>query len=291
MMSAIASNSRLSRPSKLLGTIRLGIMSVPACFAVFAGALLVARTPGYQLTPSTSFICLAVTGIIVLNCLIHACTYHLWDQQANLFSKIVWFTPSIITFEALILVTHNAANDRIVGLTWLILFTCETIWWIIPLRTIQDPAAREQPTTGKLLSQDEGAHRHLHPVTIASQSVPATLINQTESEVGTSCVLAREATQTWTRYEDETGESIAAIERILFQPGQRHQAIHFCFVPSLPAIPTINTTIMEGPRARIQIGNAQSFGARLEIKLSQTYEDPVELIIQIEVIAQRPVAA
>jgi hypothetical protein len=103
--------------------------------------------------------------------------------------------------------------------------------------------------------------------------------------------LLTHAQQSWTRFSDESGESITAIERVLFEPGQRHQTIHFSFVPSLIAIPEITTHIVEGPPASIRIDEMQTFGARLELKLSQKYEEPVELIIQIEMVAVRTVAA
>jgi len=48
---------------------------------------------------------------------------------------------------------------------------------------------------------------------------------------------------------------------------------------------------VEGPPASIRLDEIQTFGARLELKLSQQYEEPVELIIQIEMVAVRAVAA
>ena len=290
-MSAISPNPDLSNPSKLIGLFQQGGMFPAACLAIIVEAMLIVRAPIVPIHLSISIILAIMVGMMCLNSLIHLSTFHLWNPRAHWFSRFVWIMPSLITLETMILITQHAANDQIVGLVWLILFAFEISWWVIPMRKhqIQTDGQPARQTIGMV---GLPAHENQRStVSIAEQ--PAGVIGEDSEdpdmeEMGS---LDQQARQSWTRYADETGESIAALQRILFEPGQRHQTLHFSFVPSLPVIPSINTTIMEGPPATIQIGEAQTFGARLELKLSQAYDEPVELVLQIEVIAQRPVAA
>ena len=53
----------------------------------------------------------------------------------------------------------------------------------------------------------------------------------------------------------------------------------------------MTTHIVAGPPATIRLDEMQTFGARLELTLDQKHEEPAELIIQIEMVAIRTVAA
>jgi len=279
-MSAISRHTEFSNPRKLIGLFQQGGIFPAACLAIIVQGMLIVRAPAFPIQLPISVILAIMAGMMCLNSLIHLSTFHLWSPRAHWFSRCVWIMPSLITLETMVLITQHTANDQIIGLVWLVLFAFEISWWVIPMRRRQIQ-----------IDGQPGHEKQQHTVSIAEQATSIIVKNEEDPGMDEMGSLDQQARQSWTRYADETGESIAALQRILFQPGQRHQTLHFSFVPSLPVIPSITTTIMEGPSATIQVGEAQTFGSRLELKLGQVYDEPVELVLQIEVIAQHPVAA
>ena len=264
----------------LFTAVRRGGMFAMALFAILAQAALIARHPVGTVTLNPSVLYATLAGILCINGCIRLCTFSPRDPQASWLSRIVWITPSIISLETFILISNTSLSSSLVVMAGLFLIVVECNWWIVSLSS--KSSGRPQQTT--IIKQQ------LIFDTIDTPAVAATIL-PLDNSIETATTLLTHAQQSWTRFSDESGESITAIERVLFEPGQRHRTIHFSFVPSLIAIPEITTHIVEGPPASIRIDEMQTFGARLELKLSQKYEEPVELIIQIEMVAVRTVAA
>ena len=279
-MSSFAAIPTDSTSNTLFTAVRRGGMLAMALFAILAQAALIARHPVGTVTLNPSVLYATLAGILCINGCIRLCTFSPRDPQASWLSRIVWITPSIISLETFILISNTTLSSSLVVMTGLFLVVVECNWWIVSLSS--KSSGRPQQTT--IIKQQ------LLCDTIDTPAVAATIL-PLDDTIETATTLLTHAQQSWTRFSDESGESITAIERVLFEPGQRHQTIHFSFVPSLIAIPEITTHIVEGPPASIRIDEMQTFGARLELKLSQKYEEPVELIIQIEMVAVRTVAA
>jgi len=280
-MPSIAATPPGSTTSTLFTAVRRGGMFATALFAMLAQAALIARHPAGTATLNPSFLYATLVGILGINGCIRLCTFNPRDSQASWLSRIVWVAPSIISWETFILISNASVSSSLVVMTGLFLVVVECNWWIVSLR--RQSSGRPQPTT--VIKQQLLFDTIDTPPAFAANILPLDDTSETASTLVTN------AQQSWTRFSDESGESITAIERVLFEPGQRHQTIHFSFVPSLIAIPEITTHIVAGPPATIRLDEMQTFGARLELKLSQKYEEPVELIIQIEMVAVRTVAA
>ncbi len=280
-MSSIAATPTGSTTSTLFTVVRRGGMFATALFVILAQATLIARHPAGTATLNPSFLYATLVGILCINGCIRLCTFNPRDPQAYWLSRLVWVTPSIISLETFILISNVTVSSSLVVMTGLFLVVVECNWWIVSLR--KQSSGRPQQTT--IVKQQLLFDAIDRPPAFAPNVLPFDHANETVA------TLANHAQQSWTRFSDEAGESITAIERVLFAPGQRHQTIHFSFVPSLIVIPEITTQIVEGPPATIRLDEIQTFGARLELKLSQKYEEPVELIIQIEMVAVRTVAA
>lgn len=279
-MSSFAALPTDDTTSTLFTAVRRGGMLAIALFVILAQAALIARHPADAVTLDPSILYATLAGILGINGCIRLCTFTPRDEQASWLSRIVWITPSIISLETFILISNTTLISSLVMMTGLFLVVVECNWWIVSLRN--KSSERSQPTTN--------FKQQLLFDSIDTPVKPATIL-PLDDTIETAATLRTHAQQSWTRFSDESGESITAIERVLFEPGQRHQTIHFSFVPSLIAIPEITTHIVEGPPASIRLDEMQTFGARLELKLSQQYEEPVELIIQIEMVAVRTVAA
>ena len=281
-MHSIAATPTGSTTSTLFTVVRRGGMFATALFVILAQAALIARNPTGTATLNPSLLYATLFGILCINGCIRLCTFNPRDSQASWLSRVVWVTPSIISFETFIVISNATVSNSLIVMAGLFLVVVECNWWIVSLR--RQSTERPQQTTAV-------KQQRLLVDTIDSPPAftPSILSLDATSEAATT--LVTHAQQSWTRFSDESGESITAIERVLFEPGQRHQTIHFSFVPSLIAIPEITTHILEGPPATIRLDEMQTFGARLELKLDQKYEEPAELIIQIEMVAIRTIAA
>jgi len=280
-MSSIAATPTGSTTSTLFTAVRRGGMFATALFAILAQAALIARHPAGTATLNPSLLYATLVGVLCINGCIRLCTFNPRDSQASWLSCLVWVTPSIISLETFILISNATVSSSLVVMTGLFLVVVECNWWIVSLR--KQSSGRPQPTT--VIKQQLLFNTIDAPPAFAPNILP---LDDTSE---TAATLVTHAQQSWTRFSDESGESITAIERVLFEPGQRHQTIHFSFVPSLIAVPEITTHIVAGPPTTIRLDDMQTFGARLELKLNQKYEEPVELIIQIEMVAVRTVAA
>jgi len=280
-MSSIIATSINSKASTLFTVVRHGGMFVTALFVILAQAALIARHPAGTTILNPNFLYATLVCILGINGCIRLCTFNPRDSQATWLSRIVWITPSIISLETFILISNVTESNSLVVMTGLFLIVVECNWWIVSLK--KQSAGQTQPTTvikqPLLLDTPDRA-----PTFVAN-------VLSLDHSLETETTLANHAQQSWTRFSDVSGESITAFERVLFEPRQRNQTIHFSFVPSLIAIPEITTQIIEGPPATIRLDEIQTFGARLELKLSQKYEEPVELIIQIEMVAVCTAAA
>jgi len=279
-MSSLAATPTDSTTSTLFTVVRRGGMLATALFAILAQAVLISRNPAGTATLNPSFLYATLVGILCINGCIRLGTFNPRDSQASWLSRIVWFTPSIISWETFILISNATVSSSLVVMTGILLVVVECNWWIVSLK--RQSSKRPQQTT--VIKQQLLFDTIDSPTTFAPNILPLDDTIETTT-------LVTHAQQSWIRFSDESGESITAIERVLFEPEQRHQTIHFSFVPSLIAIPEITTHIVEGPPATIRLEEIQTFGTRLELKLGQKYEEPVELIIQIEMVAERMVAA
>ena len=280
-MHSIAATPTGSTTSTLFTVVRRGGMFATALFVILAQAALIVRNPAGTATLHPSVLYATLAGILCINGCIRLCTFNPRDSQASWLSRVVWVTPSIISLETFILISNATISSSLIVMAGLFLAVVEGNWWIVSLR--RQSSERPQQTT--VIKQP------LLVDTIDSPPVFIPNILSLDDTIEVATTLVTHAQQSWTRFSDESGESITATERVLFEPGQRHQTIHFSFVPSLIAIPEITTHIVAGPPATIRLDEMQTFGARLELTLDQKHEEPAELIIQIEMVAIRTVAA
>ena len=280
-MHSIAATLTDSTTSTLFTVVRRGGMFATALFVMLAEAALIARNPAGTATLNPSVLYATLASILCINGCIRLCTFNPRDSQASWLSRVVWVAPSIISLETFILISNATVSSSLIVMAGLFLAVVECNWWIVSLRR-QSSERPQQTTVNK---------QPLLVDTIDSPRVFAPNILSLEDTIEVATTLVTHAQQSWTRFSDESGESITAIERVLFEPGQRHQTIHFSFVPSLIVIPEMTTHIVAGPPATIRLDEMQTFGARLELTLDQKHEEPAELIIQFEMVAIRTVAA
>jgi hypothetical protein len=87
--------------------------------------------------------------------------------------------------------------------------------------------------------------------------------------------------QHMTRRIDGDRETVVCLMRATFEPGQRQASLHASFCPPLEADPLCECEQVEGPEAAIKLTQAESFGARVELRLPRRPETGVSVVIRI----------
>jgi hypothetical protein len=62
--------------------------------------------------------------------------------------------------------------------------------------------------------------------------------------------------------------------------GERTSSLHVAFCPPLAAAPTLQCEQIDGPAATITIGEVQSYGARIDVRLLRTASQPATIAVE-----------
>jgi hypothetical protein len=105
--------------------------------------------------------------------------------------------------------------------------------------------------------------------------VPAGTINSSDP------FSAAEVTQRLTRSQTADGaEELSGWVRMAFAAGQRTGNVHVAFCPPFEATPELDVEQIDGPEARIKTAQLMPYGARLDLKLAATAEEPTSVVLQ-----------
>jgi hypothetical protein len=78
-------------------------------------------------------------------------------------------------------------------------------------------------------------------------------------------------------------EVIHGVLRASFSVGQRVAIEHLVFCPHLEKVPKVSAVVLDELESSARATHVYRFGARLEIKLSEPCEDPLEVVVQYNV--------
>ncbi len=93
--------------------------------------------------------------------------------------------------------------------------------------------------------------------------------------------LAEEVTQQLTRRQTADGaDELSGWLRMPFAAGQRTGSIHLAFCPPMAATPELAVEQIDGPEARIKVGQLLPYGSRLDLKLAAAAEEPTAVLVQ-----------
>ena len=154
-----------------------------------------------------------------------------------------------------------------VAFLWLAIVCGEGTWWVLGLRSPRSrPAAR--------LS----ANRIVTPqAAVTADHEPSELVRELPPDVS----------QQLTRCSEDDHELVYGMLRCGFGPGERSQNLHLAFCPPLAARPQIEVQQVEGPSVRIKAAQVESFGARLELRLTRQAESQESVVVSFEARAER----
>jgi hypothetical protein len=93
--------------------------------------------------------------------------------------------------------------------------------------------------------------------------------------------LPPEVTQKVTRARDEShADVVHGLFRAAFLPGARTHNVHLVFSPPFSAAPKLTVEVVEGPGASVKVAEVQTYGARLEVRLRSTRDEPADVIVE-----------
>jgi len=167
---------------------------------------------------------------------------------------------------------------------WMIVLVAESGWWYAGLRgrislSPQIGTLWQRVTTRRAMAlpaafQRLGQHR-------------PTEVEVTEEEDEELESLPAEVTQRLTRLRvGDDGELVFGLVRAGFDAGERSQNIHLAFCPPLEGSPALTVQQVAGPAVTIKTAVAESYGARLELKLTAKPAQLETVVIRFEALWQ-----
>ncbi len=85
--------------------------------------------------------------------------------------------------------------------------------------------------------------------------------------------------------DEQEGDICRGQVRSHFQLGQRTESIHLAFCPPFAVTPQLHAEQIDGPDATLKTMQILPYGARLEIRLSKTYTQPVQTMVEFSAIS------
>lgn len=281
-MVSVASNLKTSRCTSTTELLRNIALVVPCLFVVLAAFLLLARSHQY-----TDFLTQQQTGLIGFGILSTVAILRLAvglpaNDRRTLPAKCSWYLQSLTTLQMALLLSVTSQSASAAGLVWTGALLSECYWWIKNYKYQPVIRLTESQTALSYTIETDLEARLLKSLDAAPQI---------EEESWNGGEIPEHANQFWVRSIDIQGESISASQRVQFEAGQRYQNLHLSFIPELPTKPRVEATLLEGPDVELIVGESHDFGIRLDLKLKQIYEEPVEVLVQVEVFAEAKQAA
>ena len=88
--------------------------------------------------------------------------------------------------------------------------------------------------------------------------------------------------QQYTRQRDDAGgESLHAIAEAEIPAGERLAVLHLAFCPPLATAPQLTAHAIDADDAEVKITTAETYGVRLEVRLSATASQPRRVLVEV----------
>src|SRR5262245_54314367 len=158
---------------------------------------------------------------------------------------LICLAITVITISILAAVTLPGTPAAAAGVGWFLVVACEAASWLLALRRRRSVVQSEST-----LQEEE-------------PKLPANLLQQV------------------TRVLDETGgESVHAVLRAVVPAGDRQGTVHVAFCPPLVQAPQLVAHALDGA-ADVRITQAETFGARLELRLPATAAEDQGVLVEV----------
>jgi hypothetical protein len=201
------------------------------------------------------------------------------NSGKTVLARLAWTGPTIAYLLIAGVTSLPGVRGISWGVTWAVVVATEVAWWLAwlsrgPGQQVSTESRVEKPSAetprGSPPDRVETIHGEL-----GSDGADAELNELLPPE------MTRRASRSSTA---EEGQRLDVLMRLTFPAGQRSQFAHLPIHPPLPGVPDVTCHQLAGPACSISVSESQSFGIRLEIRLSQLPGEEVEIMLQVEAV-------
>ena len=175
---------------------------------------------------------------------------------------------SLATYLLLLTLTIPSTISLAVMVLWLPWITFELQWWCVRMEP-----AKTFATVHPLV------HAGTQPQAQSTQIVEKLMAGEETEEEDLMALIRRVRT--------EHSELISGVVQIDFEPRQQIAVAHVAFCPPLPSDPEIMAEPCEGEPVTVRVTESRSYGARLEVKRTQSLPTAERIMIAFEAVAEK----
>jgi hypothetical protein len=158
--------------------------------------------------------------------------------------------PGLAAIFTLLALTGPIASRPEVGLVWVLVICAEAAMWRLLGPPVSFGARRAAGSSDAEQGSEEGG-------------VPAGLV------------------QRLIRTREGGSESIHALVEVVIPQGDTQGAVHVAFCPPLNGQPTLSAHAINADEAEVRITTAETYGARLEVRLRESPLQPCSVVVEI----------
>lgn len=262
MESARAVNA--SWPSLRRDLLTALLVSGLAAFAFVVLLLLTRRVTGALVQPLGGLSLVGVAGLGLTLVGAWRLGWQATGSRETFLAPAAPVLPGVALFLLLCALSLPGTANWAMMLSWLAFFSCEAAWWWATYSA----------------NQQQFARRALSPL-IPTETTAAAETQDCDESVDSNVF------QQITRSYQGEWERIAARMRLAFSVGQRVAVTHIAFCPPLASAPELEAEVTDGPDAAVSLTNVQTFGLRMEVRLSEPMDEPCSVTIDIAGQTQR----
>ncbi len=269
---ALRSSRRLIAPP-VARLARVAAATALALLAAGGGLLCVRRLSGALQEPLPP-IALIVLGVTLAAAMLVIRRLLVWPHLPRRAAYVVWAAPSIVL--AIWAVGVSLGGSDALGLA--ILFGAlllEEGWsW-----------GRFRPSESRDVDGQTAAGSDLQEERIPLPQAPFGMIEDAADDE-----MADGLTQRIVRRGPASDEVMEGLVRVDFAAAQRHAVAHVAICPPMQRVPVCYAEQIDGPPARLKLGDVQAYGVRFELKLDEPAEEATFVLVEFS-IQERPAAA
>ncbi len=254
---------------KLPGDLaRLLVLALVAVQALVALMIIQRRYSGVLIDPGSA--ALIVAGLLAASlAAAPRAIARAWQRSHDMpwFDAVVRLVPAFaLLLTAISLSTHGSA------------------WWAVA--TFWFVAIAEEAFVWVLLPRIDGIRGRFAPARLPLGRLvprrPRSLIPRRFVERPTADSLDPHVWQQTSRaYEDEGNDVLRGRLRAMLATGQRTAHVHLAFCPQFVRLPQVEFRQLDGPAARVKLGQLLPYGVRLDVKLDAPPDAPCTVLLEL----------
>jgi hypothetical protein len=198
-------------------------------------------------------------------------------------ARVMHAVPGVTTGLVLLAISHSASGVLFLAAAWLVWLASEAAaWhWRRTTKVEQAPApSGAAPAVPPCFPQRAATalDGSTAPCVPATAPPPHALEDETE-------LLPANLVQQVTRLIDEEGERVQALARVPIEAGDSLGVLHLAFGPPLAGHPHLAAEVVDEPRATARVTDAETYGARVEVRLPQAVPQSRTVWVEVHGLA------